>query len=106
MLVTGIVVAPVACRSKPLRPAVGVLGVSLPRGGMDRAVRSGTGSRALRDLHDREGEQCPKDEANDQRTLTDPPLPSHAATLTTAAGQPTMCMPVKHNSHSIVTTVD
>jgi hypothetical protein len=52
VLVTGIVVAPVACRSNPRRPAVDRLGVRLLRGSVSGAVRFGTVSRALRDLHD------------------------------------------------------
>lgn len=89
MLVTGVVVTPIAGWSDSLS-----LAVSLPHGcvshgrGVRTAVRSSTGSnRALGGMHDHEGKNGPEGEATAQRPQTDdPPLTPHGATLSRAKG--------------------
>lgn len=108
MLVTGIVMAPVGCWPNPLGLAMSSLAMSLLRVRMSGAVRSSTESnRTLGELHHRERDKGPEEEANAQRPPTDaPPLTPHAAHPTTATGAPRMRRPSEHNSHSIVTTGD
>ncbi len=94
VLVAGVVVALMTCRSNPLRPTVSVLAMSLLavrvlRRSVSHAVRSSIDSnRALGDLQDRECDKGPEGEANAQRSPTeDPPLIPHAATLQRQPGR-------------------
>lgn len=81
MLVTSVVVAPVGYRTNPFRLAMIRLTMGEFRRGVSRSVRSSTKSnRALGDMHDRECEQGPQEQASAERLPTDDP-PPHPATV-------------------------
>jgi hypothetical protein len=83
VLVTSIMVTPMAYRTNPRRLAMIRLAVSEFRRGVRRGMRSSTDSnRALNDMHDRECEKAPQEQANTKRLPTDdPPLTPHGTTL-------------------------